>query len=259
MVGLFETTGASVEIPANDDFSFKTLPENWDRMMPYIEQAFTRIPEARNVGIKQLFCGPESFTPDNLPVVGPAPNLKNYYVAAGMNSIGILTGGGIGAVVAEWVDENSDKKKTVNATLSSPKSVDVTGIHVNRFDKHQSNPKYREERVVEALGNTYALPFPHRQPQTCRGIKRSPLHSILETTQNACFKLTSGWESPMYYGAVISKQQSFGRESWFPLWKAEHEACREAVCLFDMSFMSKILVQVRFKQCIFSSICKKRS
>ena len=143
MVGLFETTGASVEVPENDDFSFKTLPEDWDRMMPYIEKAFTRIPEASDVGIKQLFCGPESFTPDNLPVVGPAPNLSNYYVAAGMNSIGILTGGGIGSLVAEWVDLNSNDKKGVTSTLSSPKSVDVTGIHVNRFDKHQSNPMVR--------------------------------------------------------------------------------------------------------------------
>ena len=106
--------------------------------------------------------------------------------------------------------------------------------------------QYRKERVVEALGMTYALPFPHLQPRTCRGIKRTPLHFILESTQNPCFKLTSGWESPMYYGKVNSTQHSFGRESWYPIWKQEHEACREAVCLFDMSFMSKILVQVRF-------------
>ena len=56
-----------------------------------------------DAGVRKFFCGPESFTPDLQPCVGEAPELKNYFVAAGLNSIGILTGGGLGRVMAHWI------------------------------------------------------------------------------------------------------------------------------------------------------------
>ena len=96
MLGLFERTGApwNVEkIP--DNFSFGEIDPDWDRMGPYLEDAMSRVPSTLNIGAKKFFCGPESFTPDNSPVVGEAPELRNYYVGAGLNSVGILTGGGM--------------------------------------------------------------------------------------------------------------------------------------------------------------------
>ena len=105
MVGFFEWEGAPWKasgIP--DTFSFGELEPDWDRMGPYLETALQRlVPELHTIGLKKFFCGPESFTPDNAPCVGPAPFLKNYYVAAGLNSIGILTGGGIGKTLANWI------------------------------------------------------------------------------------------------------------------------------------------------------------
>jgi hypothetical protein len=95
MLGLFEREGATwnaQQIPS--EFSFGEIEPDWDRMGPYLERAMEIVPATMNVGAKKLFCGPESFTPDSGPIVGEAPELKNYYVAAGLNSIGILTGGG---------------------------------------------------------------------------------------------------------------------------------------------------------------------
>lgn len=95
MLGLFEWEGATwnpQEIPK--EFSFGEIEPDWDRMGPYLEKAMEIVPATYHVGAKKFFCGPESFTPDNGPIVGEAPELKNYYVAAGLNSIGILTGGG---------------------------------------------------------------------------------------------------------------------------------------------------------------------
>ena len=242
MLGFFETQGAawnSTTIPK--DFSFGEIEPDWDRMMPYLEQAMEqRIPAALEAGAKKFFCGPESFTPDNAPIVGPAPFLKGYYVAAGLNSIGILTGGGIGKVLAEWI---------VNDGIA-PHDTDVTHMRPNRFHAYQNNPKYRAERVVESLGNTYKLPYPDRQLQTCRGCFHSPLHDRL-AGQGAYFRDVSGWESPAWYGPNGAREQAlkepytFGKPSWFPLWEEEHRACREQVALFDMSFMSKFLVQGR--------------
>lgn len=238
LVGFFEWEGASWnsrEIPR--DFSFGILEPDWDRMTPYLEAAMGRLaPEVHNVGLKTFFCGPESFTPDNAPCVGPAPELKNYYVAAGLNSVGILTGGGIGKSLAQWIKNDG----------ISPADMDTTGIHMNRFHKYQSNQQYREERVTEALGNTYRLLYPDHQPQTSRGAKKSPLHDRL-VAQNAYFKDVSGWESPGWYFpkgvSPVIQSESFGREHWFPYWEDEHKACRENVSIFEMSFMSKFLIQ----------------
>ena len=95
LVGLFEREGAPWNVDRiPNDFNFGEINPDWDRMMPYLEKAMSRVPETMNVEVSTFFCGPESFTPDNLPIVGQTPQLRNYYVAAGMNSIGILTGGG---------------------------------------------------------------------------------------------------------------------------------------------------------------------
>ncbi|KAG7359222.1 FAD dependent oxidoreductase [Nitzschia inconspicua] len=237
LVGFFEWEGApwnAHEIP--DTFSFGQIEPDWDRMEPYLIAAMERlVPEIQDVGIKTFFCGPESFTPDNSPMVGPAPTLKNYYVAAGLNSIGILTGGGIGKTLAQWIKNDG----------ISPSDTDVTGIHVNRFHKYQSNRGYREKIVSEALGNTYLLHYPDHQPRTCRGSRKSVLHESL-TKNHASFRDVSGWESPAWFAASdndLKGDKTFGRPHYFSFWEAEHRGCRDNVALFDMSFMSKILVQ----------------
>src|SRR5215213_3646216 len=120
MVGLFEPECAPWNVGRiPDDFSFEEIQPNWERMAPYLEKALTRVPVSLELGIRKLFCGPESFTPDLGPIVGEAPELKNYFVAAGLNSIGILTGGGLGRVMANWI-------------LTGKPGVDVTGFNIDR-------------------------------------------------------------------------------------------------------------------------------
>jgi heterotetrameric sarcosine oxidase gamma subunit len=238
MLGLFEPEGVAWKpqgIP--DSFSFGEIEPDWDRMGPYVEAAMKRVPAVENVGIKAFFCGPESFTPDNGPIVGESPELRNYYVAAGLNSIGILSGGGVGQVLARWIKEGH-----------APNDVDVTGINANRFQRYQSNVDYRTLRAGEALGNTYRVHYPDQQLKTCRNAKQSVLHERMAAA-NAYFKDVSGWEAPAWFAppgvAPVVEKESFGRENWFPYWAAEHKNCRENVALFDMSFMSKFLVQGR--------------
>ena len=97
MVGLFEPEAAAWnvgEIP--QEFSFGEIEPDFDRMAPFLDRAMARVPKTLECGVKKFFCGPESFTADLAPIVGEAPELRNYFVAAGMNSIGILSGGGMG-------------------------------------------------------------------------------------------------------------------------------------------------------------------
>ncbi len=236
MLGMFEPVCAPwrVEgIPA--DFSFGELPPDWDRMGPYLEKAMARVPVSERTGIRKFFCGPESFTPDLLPIVGEAPELRNFFVAAGLNSIGILTGGGIGRTVAQWI-------------VDGMPGIDVTGINIDRLHPYQANPQYRATRTVESLGLVYATHYPNRPVQTARGARLSPVHHRL-AAKGACFRDVSGWEGADWYAppgeAPEPGELTWGRPRWFGHWAAEHHATREGVILMDMSFMAKFLVQGR--------------
>jgi 4-methylaminobutanoate oxidase (formaldehyde-forming) len=236
MVGLFEPVCAPWKVGGvPEDFSFGELNPDWDRMGPYLEKAMSRVPVSLDVGIRKFFCGPESFTPDLQPIVGESPELKNYFVAAGLNSIGILTGGGLGRVLAHWI-------------VTGRPDVDVTGFHIDRLHRYQSNQEYRRTRTVESLGMVYQCHYPTRSMQTARGAKRSPMHDRL-AARGAFFRDVSGWEGADWYlpeGAEAQPERlSWGRQHWFPYWRAEHEATRGGVILMDMSFMSKFLVQGR--------------
>ncbi len=236
MIGLFESICApwKVEgIPNNS--SFTTLQPDWDRIGRYVEAAMSRVPKSTDIGIRTVFCGPESFTPDLRPIIGPAPEVRNYFVAAGLNSIGILTGGGLGQLVARWI------------TTGDP-GADVTSMHPDRLQPYQSNPEYRRTRTVESLGTVYECHYPNKSMKSARDAKRSPLHDRL-TAQGAYFKDVSGWEGADWYagpGATPDPGElTWGRPAFWSQWEAEHRACREGVVLMDMSFMSKFRVQGR--------------
>ena len=245
MVGLFEPVCAPwrVEgIPA--DFSFGELPPDWERMTPFLERAMSRVPVTSEVGMKKFFCGPESFTPDLRPIVGEAPELKGYFVAAGLNSVGVLTGGGLGRVVAHWI-------------VTGVPDVDVTGFNIDRLHAYQANPEYRRQRTVESLGLVYKCHYPTMSLSTARGVRKSPFHERLAAA-GAYFKEVSGWESPDWYGTPGKEPDagplSWGRQQWFPAWRSEHHAARSNVVIMDMSFMGKFWVQGRDAGAILNRI-----
>lgn len=247
MVGLFEGVSAPWRVEGiPQDFSFGRITPDWDRLAPYVEQAMSRVPAALDTGIRTFFCGPESFTPDLAPILGEAPELRGYYVAAGLNSVGILTGGGIGRALAHWIVEGEP-------------DVDVTGLHIDRLHPWQANPAYLRERTTETLGSVYACHHPHRQLRTARGVKRSALHDRLADA-GAVFREVSGWESPHWYDTdgIGESPPTWGRPSWFDLWAGEHRAAREGVVLFDLSFMAKFLVAGRDAAAVLERLSANR-
>jgi 4-methylaminobutanoate oxidase (formaldehyde-forming) len=236
MIGLFEPVCAPWNVGGiPEDFSFGTISPDWDRMGPYVETAMQRVPISLQTGVKKFFCGPESFTPDLQPIVGEAPEIKNYFVAAGLNSIGILTGGGLGRVLAHWI-------------LTGQPDVDITGFNIDRLHTYQNNPEYRRTRTVESLGMVYQCHYPTRSMQTARGAKKPAIYDRL-AARGAYFRDVSGWEGADWYAPAGVEPKvtelSWGRQSWFPYWQAEHRAAREGVILMDMSFMAKFIVQGR--------------
>jgi 4-methylaminobutanoate oxidase (formaldehyde-forming) len=235
MVGLFEKAAqpwALNGIP--EDFCFGDIQPDWDRMMPYIEKAMRRVPCLLDTGIKLLFCGPESFTPDHNYLMGEAPNLRNFFVAAGFNSLGILSGGGAGHVMAQWI-------------VDGHPPMDVWSVNLRRTHPWQDNNRFLQDRIVEALGIGYQDHWPYRQWETARNVKKSILHDRVAAA-GACFGEGAGWERPNWYanpGQAPEYEFRWGRQNWWDNSAAEHRAVRETVGVFEQSSFTKLLVQGR--------------
>ncbi len=232
MVGLFEPQAAPWRVEGIPrDFSFGTLPPDWDRMAPFLEKAMTRVPVTLDAGVRTFFCGPESFTPDLAPAVGEAPGIRGYFLAAGMNSVGVLSAGGLGRVMAHWI------------TTGRPE-VDVTGFDVRRFQAYQADDGYRAARTTEILGTVYAAHTPGKQLRSARGALLSPVHDRL-VEQGGYLREVSGWEGADWFagaGVVPTAEPTWARAPWFAQWREEHRVVREGVGLMDMSFMAKLSV-----------------
>lgn len=217
-----------------EDFSFDELPEDFDHFEPVLAQAMHRMPALENAGIQTFFCGPESFTPDVRYHLGEMPELKNCFVAAGLNSIGIQSAGGIGYVLAEWIRDGQPP-------------ADLWEVDVRRNMPFQSNRKYLQERVSESLGLLYAMHWPFHQPETGRGARRSPVYDRL-VARGACHGVSFGWERPNWFAPEGMKpvyEYSYGRQNWFDASAEEHRVVREEVGLFDQCSFAKFRLQGR--------------
>jgi glycine cleavage system aminomethyltransferase T/glycine/D-amino acid oxidase-like deaminating enzyme len=235
LFGLFEPVSAPWALNGiPKDFTFGEIKPNWDRMMPYVEEAMKRIPALETAGIHKFFCGPESFTPDLGPMMGLAPELDNYYVAAGFNSLGILMGGGAGKIMAQWI-------------VDGVPDVDITEIDIARMMPFENTPKYLKDRAVEMLGFMFEDGYPNKQYKTARNARKSAFHDRLAGA-GAYFGVYAGWEYPDWFapeGVAPKVEYSWGRQNWFEYSAAEHHATRENVTMLDYSVMGKILVQGR--------------
>jgi len=233
MLGIFEPVAVPWGMNGiSKDFSFGEIQPDWDRMMPYIETAMERVPALKTAGINKLFCGPESFTPDMGMLMGEAPELKNFFVAAGMNSLGILLGGGVGKVLSQWI-------------VDGLPPVDVSEVNIDRMLPFHNTSQFLQDRTVEVLGLMYKESFPNSQSETGRNVRKSILHDRLAKA-GAYFGSSAGWEYPEWFapeGVEPKVEYSWDRQNWFEYNAAEHKACREDVIMMDLSLMSKFLVQ----------------
>ncbi len=233
LLGAFETVAKPWGMDGiPDDFEFGQLPDDFDHFMPILEGAMHRMPIFEEAGIQTFFCGPESFTHDDRYHMGPAPEVDNLFVAAGLNSIGIQSAGGIGQALAEWMRDGLPP-------------VDLNSVDIRRNLPFQGNRRYLRDRVSETLGLLYDVHWPFHQYTTSRGVRRTPLHDR-HAANGACFGETAGWERPNWFapeGVEPVYEYSFKRQNWFQFSAAEHLAVRENVGLMDMSTFAKFRVQ----------------
>ncbi len=227
-----------------EDFSFGQLADDFDHFEPVLEAAMRRLPALQDAGVQLFFNGPESFTPDDRYLLGPAPELENFFVAAGFNSVGIQSSGGAGRVLADWI-------------VNGHPPMDLWDVDIRRMLPFQGNAKYLHDRTVEGLGLLYAMHWPFRQFETARPVRTTPFHDRLKSA-GACFGEAGGWERPNWFapdGVAPEYRYSYGRQNWFEHSAAEHMAVREAVGLLDLSTFAKFLLQGRDAERVLNRVC----
>ena len=226
------------------DFCFDQLAEDFDHFEPILEMAVNRMPLIGEAGIHTFFNGPESFTPDDAYHLGEAPELENFFVCAGFNSVGIQSSGGAGMALAYWMEHGHPP-------------FDLSDVDIRRMQPFMGNKTYLTARVTETLGLLYADHFPYRQMATARGIRRSPLHELLKQ-QGAVFGETAGWERANWFANEGQKREyeySWKRQNWFENSRAEHMAIRENVGMYDMTSFGKIRIEGADAEAFLNDVC----
>ena len=216
-----------------ETFSFETLPQDLEHIEPLLEGAIRRVPALATAGIQLFFNGPESFTPDDRYLLGETPEVRRLFVAAGFNSIGIQSAGGAGKVLADWIADGHPP-------------MDLWDVDIRRAMPFQRNRRYLRDRTVEALGLLYAMHWPFRQPETARGVRRSPFCTTAWLPAAPASARPPAGSAPTGSRRRAWKPEyvySYGRQNWFEHSAAEHQAVRNAVGLFDQSSFGKFVLE----------------
>lgn len=227
-----------------ESFEFDSLPFVEDDVMEVLELSMNRVPILQETGIRTFFNGPESYSHDGRFTLGEAPDLKGYFVLAGVNSTGIQSGPGAGKALADWI-------------MAGHPPMDLAEMGPARIENWQSRDPYLQERCPETLVLTYAMHWPGRQRETARNLRRTPFYHPMKAC-GAVFAEAQGWERPGWFapdGVEPKYDYSFHRPSWFEHAQAEQMAAREGVAMIDYSMLGKLMVEGRDAEHFLQRVC----
>ena len=224
---------------------FTELNEDWEQFSVFMGPAIERVPIMETAEVRHLTVVPESFTPDTAYMLGEAPGVANYFVAAGMNSVGIASAER--ARARPWPNGSS--------TAGPPKTCGTwTSAAASAGSATKSTCTTGPWKPWAGCTPTTG---PFRQPETARGVRKSVFHDRLASL-GACFGVVAGWERPNWFapdGVEPGSEYSWGRQNWFPYSAAEHMAVRDNVGVYDLSSMAEFLVQGRDAEKVLQRIC----
>ncbi len=215
-----------------NDIMYQELQEDWDQFQPFMDCALKRFPAMATAQIRHLSVVPESFTPDTAFMIGAAPDVKNFFVACGMNSVGIQSAAGIGRAMSYWIDQGHPTEQ-------------LWPVDVKRYFPWQQNARYLHDRIIEAVGVLYHHHYPNRQRTSARPVICSPIHDRLKDN-GAAFSQNAGWERADWFapqGVEPVHQYTWGKPNWFEYQGEEHMAIRDGVGLYDLTSMGKFMFQ----------------
>ena len=255
ILGPYETGAPAcyVDGPGTDS-EYELFQEDLDRIAPHIETAIARVPAFGEVGIKKVYNGAIAYTPDGSPIIGPAWELRNFWLNEG-HSFGITAAGGAGWQIAEWIVEGEP-------------SIDMMGVDPRRFGPHVTRG-YLRRKAEEAYANVFSVHYPDEERAAARPLKRSPCYARMRDL-GAVFGSVYGWERPNWFapagygldeadlakpdtllrdnhpplraGEQAREKWSFRRSNYFPFVGAECRHVAENAGLLDMTAFAKFEV-----------------
>jgi len=221
------------------DSANELFDPNWDGITPWLENCFERMPALMNRGIKRVVNGGITYTPDGAMMLGPAPGLRNYWLACGA-TVGIAWGPGAGRALAQWMVDGSAE-------------ISTRAFDPRRFGTW-ADAGYARTRATEDYTLRQAMPYPQHQWESCRGIKISGAHDRTAAL-GATFEEAGGWERPRLYAP---EPLGWRRTSAFDQVAAECAAVRQGVGLSDLSAFAKFRIEGPGAKDWLNAVCANR-
>jgi dimethylglycine dehydrogenase len=217
---------ARFEHTVPDGFRADLFPLDLERIETEYLSMIHRIPSSESVGLKDDFNGPICYTPDGNPLVGPAPGLRNVWLAEGF-SFGITAAGGVGHYLAQMMTEGEAE-------------IDMAALDPRRFGGWMTT-EYAARKNEECYSHVYVLHHPDEEREACRPLRTAPSYDRMKA-RGAQFGQVNGWERPIYFapeGFDDHAARSFRRGGWHPYAVEEAAAIREGVGLIDATAFAK--------------------
>ncbi len=216
-----------------ESFRADLFPLDLERIEEEYMSMIHRIPSSETVGLKDDYNGPICYTPDGNPLVGPAPGLRNMWLAEGF-SFGITAAGGTGYYLAQMMVEGEAE-------------IDMASLDPKRYGDWMTT-EYAARKNEECYEHVYILHHPDEERPACRPLRTSPAYDR-QKAAGAQFGQVNGWERANYYGPLDAPEsfdhdaRSFRRGGWWQYARAEAEAVRGGVGLFDATPFTKHVVR----------------
>ena len=231
ILGVYEKNApARFEYGVPDSFRADLFQLDLERIEDQYMAMNHRIPSAEDCGLKDDFNGPICYTPDGNPLVGPAPGLRNMWLAEGF-SFGITAAGGTGYYLAQMMVEGEAE-------------IDMASLDPKRYGDWMTT-EYAARKNEEAYDHVYILHHPDEERPACRPLRTSPAYDR-QAARGAQFGQVNGWERPNYFapeGFSDHDSRSFRRGGWWQHAVDEAKAIREGVGLIDATAFTKHLVR----------------
>ncbi|NAZ35952.1 FAD-dependent oxidoreductase [Rubellimicrobium sp. CFH 75288] len=220
---------ARFEYGVPPSFRADLFPLDLERIEAEYMSMIHRIPSSEHVGLKDDFNGPICYTPDGNPLLGPAPGLRNLWLAEGF-SFGITAAGGTGHYLSQLMIEGEAE-------------IDMASLDPRRFGSWMTT-EYAARKNEEAYSHVFILHHPDEEREACRPLRTSPAYDR-QKARGAQFGQVNGWERPNYFGPPDAPEgfdhdaRSFRRAAWWPHAEAEARAIRENIGLIDATAFAK--------------------
>ncbi|WP_114285195.1 GcvT family protein [Candidatus Halocynthiibacter alkanivorans] len=232
ILGVYEKHApACFEYGVPDSFRADLFPLDLERIEDQYMAMIHRMPSCEESGLKDDFNGPICYTPDGNPLVGPAPGLRNMWLAEGF-SFGITAAGGTGYYLAQMM-------------VNGEAEIDMASLDPKRYSSNWLTTDFAARKNEECYEHVYVLHHPDEERPAARGLRTSPAYDR-QAARGAQFGWVNGWERPNYYapeGFDDEASRSFRRGGWWPHVVEEAKAIREGVGLVDATAFTKHVVK----------------